>query len=375
MKATTFAALAAVTLVVAGGAYFVSQQRDASIADPWQRQALYPGLLERVNDVTALRVATQADGPMTMTKGEAGVWTMAEAHGYRVDFDKIRQTLVELASLETLEPKTAKPENYPGLAVENVEAPDGATTKSIRITAKAGDEVLADLLVGRARPKDIGAGVFVRKYGEDQAWLATGSYQPNQKPLQWLDRNVVNIDSRRVQQVTVTHPDGDTFTVTKPEMGSEDMAYASPVPKGQQPKPVHEMNNMASITDFLIFEEVKPVEDVDWSQPAVVSTYRTFDGLTLTITAVKDGTNTWVRVAAAESPRADGTEAFITENKGQDSTAGRIADQFIAADAVVATVEDLNKRLAPWAYRLTDYKSGKVTQRSADLLQAAGAKD
>ena len=153
------------------------------------------------------------------------------------------------------------------------------------------------------------------------------------------------------------------------------MAYASPVPKGQQPKPVHEMNNMASITDFLIFEEVKPVEDVDWSQPAVVSTYRTFDGLTLTITAVKDGTNTWVRVAAAESPRADGTEAFITENKGQDSTAGRIADQFIAADAVVATVEDLNKRLAPWAYRLTDYKSGKVTQRSADLLQAAGAKD
>jgi hypothetical protein len=371
MKFTTFAALAAVTAAVAGGAYWATQQRETVIADPWAKQALYPGLVERLNDVTSLRVTTQADGPLTMTKsGEA--WTLAEVNGYAVDFGKVRQTLVELATMETLEPKTQKSENFSTLRVEDVEAAEGVITKSIGITAKAGDTVLADLLVGRTRPEDVGAGVFVRKKGDNQVWLASGSYQPNQKALQWLDRNVVNIDSRRARAVTVAHPDGDTFTVAKPDMGSEDMAYASPVPEGQEPKPVHEMNNMASVTDFLIFEEVLPAAEVDWTVPQIVSTYTTYDGILLTITAVKAGDKTWVRAAATVSPRAEGIDAFIAEHKGKDSATGRIADQFIAADAVAGAVETINKRLGNWAYRLTDYKSGKVTQRSAEMLQAPG---
>jgi hypothetical protein len=372
MKLTTFAALAAVTVAVAGGAYWAAQQRDAHIADPWQRQALYPGLLERLNDVTSLRIATQADGPLTMTKsGDA--WTLAEANGYAVDFAKIRQTLVELSSMETLEPKTQKPENYAALRVEDVDVPAGKTSGSTRVTAKAGDAVLADMLVGLTRPADVGAGVFVRKAGENQVWLATGSYQPNPKALQWLDRNVVNVDSRRIAEVVVSHPDGDTYKVAKPEMGSEDMAYASPVPDGQSPKPVHEMNNMASVTDFLIFEEVVPASQIKWDAPQVVSTYRTYDGVLVTITAMKaDDNKTWVQVAASVAPRTDGIDAYVAENKGKDSMAGRIADQFIAADAVSGAVDAINKRVGGWAYRLTDYKSGKVMQRSADMLQEAG---
>ena len=74
-----------------------------------------------------------------------------------------------------------------------------------------GDETLADLLVGRDRPAEVGGGVFVRKAGENQTWLASGSYQPNRRAIQWLDRNIVNIDSRRVHRVTMQHADGDGF--------------------------------------------------------------------------------------------------------------------------------------------------------------------
>ena len=131
MKTTTFAALAFATVAVAGGAYWATQEREAVIADPWQRQALYPGLIERLNDVTSLRVATQADGTLTMTPGEGGAWTLTEKHGYRLDFDKVRQTLVQLTALETIEPKTQKPENYGELYVQDVGAADGALTNSI----------------------------------------------------------------------------------------------------------------------------------------------------------------------------------------------------------------------------------------------------
>lgn len=371
MKPATFAALAIATVVVAGAAYYATMQRDAVVADPWERQPLYPDLLERVNDVTSVRIASQADGIVTLTKQDDR-WTVAERHDYAADFGRIRAALVELARMESLEPKTSKPENFADLAVQDVEAPEGTTTNSIRFTAKAGEEVLADLLIGRVRPEDVGKGVFVRKHGENQVWLASGAFQPNRRALQWLDRSVVNIDSRRIWEVTVTHPDGDTFTVHRPEMGSENMAYASPTPEGQEPKPAHELNNMANIPDFLIFEDVQPADNVAWTADPVVSTYRTYDGLTLTLTAVEHEGETWVKGTAATSPRADGIDEFVAEHEGEDSAAGRIADEFKSADAAAAEADAIAKHLAPWAYRLTAYKSGKVTQRSDGMLQAAG---
>lgn len=371
MKPIAFAALAVVTVAVAGGAYYATLERDATIADAWQRQPLYPGLLERVNDATSVRVATQSDGTVTMTK-EGDTWTVAEKYGYKADFDKIRDALVELASMETLEPKTQKPENFAALHVQDVTPKDGGNTDSIRFTAKAGDKPLADLLIGLTRPKDMGAGVFVRKHGDTQVWLASGSFQPPRRTLQWLDRDVVNIDSRRILRVTMTHPDGDTFTVERPDLGAENMAYASPVPEGKEPKAPNEMNNMANVTDFLIFEDVRPAQEVTWTADPVVSTYRTYDGLTLTLTAVKQDDHTWVKASAAASPRVDGLDAFAKEKKGEDSAAGRIADQVKTADAVTAEIAALNKHLAGWAYRLTDYKSGKVTETSANMVKDLG---
>ncbi len=371
MKTSTFAALAVVTAAAIGGAYYATQEREAVIAESFERQPLYPDLLSRVNDVTWLRVASQADGPLTMVR-EGDHWILEEKYGYYADIEKISQTLVELSSLETLEPKTQKPENFSELNVEDVEAPEGTITNSVRVTAKAGDEVLADILVGRDRPVDIGGGVFVRKKGEDQTWLASGSYQPNRKALQWLDRNIINVDSRRIRRVTMQHADGDGFEVAKPDIASEDMAYASFVPPGMEPKPTHEMNNMASITDFLVLQDVRLAEELDWSEPDSILWLETYDGLKISITAVKDGEHPWFRLfveSVAPDPRlAD----FVAANKGEDSAQGRIADQMKTAEEVAAEVETMSERLAPWAYRFTDYKSGKATQRAADMLQHAG---
>jgi hypothetical protein len=371
MKTTTFALLAAATAAIAAGAYFATQQRATLIAPSFERQALYPGLLARLNDVTMLRVATQADGVLTMAR-DGAEWRLAEKHGYFADFDKISQTLVELASMETLEPKTQKPENFAGLNVEAVEAPAGTVTNSIHVTAKAGDEILADLLVGRARPTDVGGGVFVRRQGDNQVWLASGAYQPKRKALQWLDRNIVNIDSRRIARATMQHADGDGFVVAKPDIASEDMAFASFVPEGREPKPAHELNNIAAITDFLVLEDVRPGADLDWSSPAAILWLETYDGVKIAVTAVKDGKDTWFRLLlepVAADPRL---EAFVAEHKGKDSAQGRLADQLLTADAAAAEIARLNARLGPWAYRFTDFKTGKATMRAADLLQEVG---
>jgi hypothetical protein len=255
------------------------------------------------------------------------------------------------------------------LYVEDVEASDRSTTNSIHVTVKAGEETLADLLVGRTRPVDIGGGVFVRKSGENQSWLASGSYQPNRKALQWLDRNIINVDSRRVHRVTMQHADGDGFEVRRPDIASENMEYASFVPPGLEPKPTHEMNNMAQIVDFLVMEDVRPAEELDWTAPDSIIWFETYDGLKIAVTAKKEGKHTWFRVAAEEGEVREVLADFVAEFKGQDSMQGRIADQMKTAEEAAAEIASLNQRLAPWAFRFTEYKTGKAVERSADMLQ------
>lgn len=371
MKPSTFAVLAVVTAAAIGGAFYATQQRDEVIAESFEKRPLYPNLLARLNDVTWIRVNSQADGPLTMSK-QGDDWILAEKNGYYADIEKISQSLVEFSSMEALEPKTKKPENFAVLNVQDVEAPEGTITNSVHVMAKAGDEVLADIIVGRDRPVDVGGGVFVRKNNDNQVWLASGSYQPKRKALNWLDRNVINVDSRRVLRVTMQHADGDGFIVEKSGIGSENMAYASFVPPGMEPKPVNEMNNMASITDFLVLEDVRPADELDWTTPDSILWFETYDGLKISLVSVKDDDRAWFRIfvepTAADPRLAD----FVEAQKGKDSAEGRIADQMKSAEAVAAEIAMLNKRLASWAFRFTDYKNSKATQRSADMLQKQG---
>lgn len=371
MKTSTFAALAVVTAAAIGGAIYATQEREAVITESFEREVLYPDLLSRVNDVTWLRVNSQADGLLTMVKRE-GNWVLEEKHGYFADIEKISQTLVELSSMETLEPKTSKPENFAQLYVEDVEAPEGTITNSIHVTVKAGEEKLADLLVGRTRPVDVGGGVFVRKKGENQSWLASGSYQPNRKALKWLDRNIINVDSRRVHRVTMQHADGDGFEVRRTDIASEDMMYGSFVPPGLEPKPAHEMKNMAQIVDFLVMEDVRPADEIDWTSPDSIVWFETYDGQKIAITAKNEGKHTWFRVVAEEGVVHEDLAGFVAEFKGKDSLEGRIADQMNTAEEAEAEIAMLNQRLAPWAFRFTEYKTGKAVSRSSDMLQEAG---
>jgi len=56
--------------------------------------------------------------------------------------------------------------------------------------------------------------IYVRKQGEKQAWLTLGQLSSEKTPKDWLDQQIVNIDSNNIRQVSITHPEGDSlFTV------------------------------------------------------------------------------------------------------------------------------------------------------------------
>lgn len=366
MKTRTFIGLAVVTLLVIAGAVWVTQERSGVVQPPHERAFLYPGLLQRLNDVTEVRVESNAEGSVTVRQAGDG-WELVERYGYPVRFERVRETLIELGALETIEPMTRRAENYSRLNVDDL---DGGTSEAVRVTVSAGGETLADILVGSTRTDAGGSGVFVRRVGDEQAWLATGSYRPERRALLWLDRNIANVDSRRVREVVMRHPDGGGFVMVRDRPGDGGWRLEGELPEGTEPKPPGEMNAMAGVTDFLIFEDVRPVEELNFDEDAIVSTYDTFDGIRLTIDAVIDDGRTWARVRASAIDRADGIDAFIEEHRDSDSAEGRTASQLASPEDAADQIERVNARAAPWAYRLTDYKTGKVTQRLADMVQA-----
>ena len=88
-------------------------------------QALLPGLMDRVNDIDRVVISGHGGTVATLSKGD-GQWRVEELDGYPADWSRLQALLSDLAQMETLEAKTANPEYYPRLSVEDVTAEGAA---------------------------------------------------------------------------------------------------------------------------------------------------------------------------------------------------------------------------------------------------------
>ncbi len=373
--------LAVVVAAIGGGAYYFGQERKALQSETYQSAPLIAGIEGRINDVDTARLESQEGGVLTLKRGEKG-WTIQEHFDYPANSERVTELLKRVAELTTIEPKTRKPKNHKRL---NLDDPSGEKSLATRITLKAGTETIADLVVGLNRPEAHGGGAFVRLWGDDQAWLTKGEFKPKRRTIDMIDRNIVNIDGRKVRSARIRHPApqasrgqtgvgtpaaAEMIAIAKDTPDQENYTLGAVIPEGMQPKPAHELAAAARIGDFLIFEEVRPASQIKMNSP-VVGVYDTFDGVRLILgaQAQSDG-ETWVTVGVEAAPRWPGLDAFLEANKGKDSEAGRIADQFKTPDEVAAEIGEWTRKTKGWAYKLTDYKTKRLTTTIADLVEA-----
>ena len=170
-KSLTVMGLIAVVLIVM--ALVISQPQESQ--PPLSGQPVFPGLMSKVNDVTELVVKAQS-GTITIVKnGEA--WAVKEKHHYPANIGKVREALLGLGELKTVEAKTKKPELYERLGLEDVDA-EGSISTSVSLKDSAGT-TLADVIVGKQRPSKGTQGqdeVYIRKPEDPQTWLVQGKF-------------------------------------------------------------------------------------------------------------------------------------------------------------------------------------------------------
>ncbi len=331
------------TLAVIGGAALVFAALAAIVL--WQRAAegvarytpvtFLPGFEQKAKDAARIEIRGH-DGSFAVALTPQG-WVLPDRGNYPANFDQVRQTLISLAQLTTIAPKTSRPDWLHYLALDD--PPRGLGTE---LTVKdAGGAVLARLVFGNDEEVGGGSAVFVRHPGENQSYLARAVFPLHGAVANWLKAGLFDMGPGRLQEVVVTPASGPGYTVGR-------MFGAQPVtmlkPAGGTPDP-QIIDGLGFAVAAFTVSDVKPASGMDFKGATKVEAH-SFDGLAINLSVIRQGEEYWAMVTAGAAPRAPAA---------------------IAQEAAA-----VNARTSGWAFRLPPEK-GALLMTSLQRLMTPPA--
>ena len=328
-------AAATAVLVVLAAVAIATSDRTVSRAGPGARA--FPALAAKLGDVGSVGIKRSTLSLTFVRDGDN--WLVAEKGNYPAAAGKVRQIALALADLLLVEPKTQQPGFYSRLDVE-----DPGSGKSTLVTLKdKSGATLAELIIGKRRFDRLGTGtdgVYVRKPGDTQAWLARGSLEFSDQLSSWLDRRILDIPEKRIAKASLTQPDGTKLVITRAK--PEDKFAVEDAPADAKFKSETTTGEPALALDSLDLDDVKPLGDMPVPDKDVVTaSFTTFDGLTVDVRMLDKDDAHWVALSAVGSG---------------------------AAEAEAKAINDKGSR---WAYAVPSYKAAQLKMKLADLLEPA----
>lgn len=337
MKTKGLIGLLAATAAAVAVAATLWSGNGTGAGEPREGAPVLPGLAAHLGDIGRLGLVHGAT-KLTMLRQDKR-WVVEEKGGYPADAGKLVQALEGLAELRLVEPKTSKPELYPRLEVEDAGSKDAKSTLLTMADAKG--SMLGEVIVGKRRIDQLGGGndgIYVRKPGDAQSWLARGTLDIGGEPAQWLDRKIVDLPGKEVKRAVLTQPDGGRITIVRAK--PEDKPTLADLPKDKKLKSDTVLVEPAGALGGLELTDVRPAKDFAFPKEGAASAeYTSFDGLTLKLWLTeRDGAN-WLRVEASGTGDAEKRAA------------------------------EINARTANWVYAIAPYKANDLRTKLADVIE------
>ena len=314
-------------------------QRDSRPADG----PFLPGFKDQLNEVSRIVITGPGNTAIATLERGADRWTVTGRNNYPADVGRIRKNLLALAEARIVEEKTANPEFYDRLGVQDMSSPSAG---GLQLTITGGKEPV-DLIVGLTPPGSSDLS-YVRRAGEPGSWLIAAQFDLAKTGGEWLDRALTDIPAERMQSVSIDHPGVETLRISRAPVREKPDAAApegivdflvADVPAGRELSYPGVANGVASALADLKLEDVQ-TRDALGAAPGkpIIARFVTTDGLTVEASAwrLQDGTR-------------------ITFNATGEGEAAQEA-------------ADLNARLGGWVYTLPSYKTEQLTRRLQELL-------
>lgn len=364
-KTKTLLLLVVVTAIALAGAFYIqpSEKTGAAQGDP-----LFPGLIDKVNDVAIIETKSN-DAELTITKS-GDEWVVQDKSNHPAEAKEVRDVLVGAAELVRHEAKTAKPENFARLEVDD----PGEAAESIRYVFKTSSgESMAELIVGKRRlvssnnNKDQ---YYVRVPSEGRAWMVEGKIPKHRIASDWLRSEVLRIPNERIHRTTVIHKDGEMTRAIRSRPGLADFTLLG-VPDGKEVENDYNVHSFATTLTDLAMNDVTTVDKVTAVDDGSSLVMETFDGLRITVNFATLGKDTYMTFSATQDdtlPKLLGVVAGSSTD-GDDELTAKAKATLKSADDVAKEVDALNERWKGWAYRAPSYHLSSVQKKVGELVK------
>jgi len=349
MSPKVFLGWAVVALLTLAGAIVATASRPETSVVRLVNEPAFPALRDNP-DAAARVVLRNKEGSVTLERGQGTTWRVLEKGDYPADENKVRALIVGLADMQLVEAKTSHEDRFGRLEVEDVAAED-AKSRSLRIEGGDGKTLVATV-VGKTRSRFTGGregGTYLRRDGDDRAWLASGRLDLKAEPAEWLARDILDLSADRIRSVVVTPAGGEAYTLSRTEPET-DWTLDLEVPEGRV-LDADAIGRVSSGLGRLTLQDVKPLTGAELPEQRYESVYTTFDGLQVTAELAKGEDDSWAWFSAA----------YVGETGDESEAAQRRAE-----------AEEINARLAGWAYQLPGYIAKRLTTSFEELHKAAG---
>lgn len=331
--------------------------RDAGLRREHAPERVFPGLIDRVNEVREIAVESGAES-FTVRRTDGGEWALPDLADYPVARERAKKLLVTLSVLETIEPKTADPSRHGALALNDPTAAEGGAVQ-VTLLDDAG-ESLASLLVGRDASATRETR-YVRRSGEDQTWLVWRNFDLPARATGWLDPSILDIQRWRVKRIEIAHADGGSVEVGRDGYDKQHFAIRD-VPDGFEPVNPFVGNQLGSVLERVSMVTILHADEVPFPDDAPTARIETFDGMRLEVrTAEVDGVD-WLRAEAAYDPS-------VRQELPEDGPNIVGLPEMPSLDEVEEEVRDLNARLGNWVFAVAPSKREQLSQRLADMIK------
>ena len=357
MSTRHFSVLLALTVVAALAVALLVPQ-DIGDGNGTEAGLLLPGVGERINTVT--EVTIQAGDAVDVTLRRTGDrWEIAELQGYPADFARLRQLLADLARATILEPKTDNPAYYERLGVQD---PSDQAPGAVRVAFDLAGERQAVIVGKAASGRD---GQYVRLGGQGRSLLIDRELEVPVEPVEWAEREIVDVAAGDVAEVEIIHPDGNWVLASKPSAADTDFVLEN-LPEGREAASSWSVNSLGGALAALRMESVQAAAG-EPPADAVRFRFLTFDGVEYTGQAWQNGDGHWISLGATV-PVAGGIESIADESSVAESDAG---DEVVPAgeEALLTEAETFNQRVSGWWFSIPEYKHGNLTKRLDGLLK------
>jgi hypothetical protein len=329
MKSRQLVILSLLAVASVGATAAVLHAGAPTIASDRRGDKVLPELLTRANDITALTVREGADMLAIDRRGYAFV---AADSGYPVKTDAVRDLVASSAELRFEEARTSDPARYGDLgladpaAAKDGKAGTGAATTGAatsgeagagkEVVFRAGSGELGDVVIGNrdATVSGPSGGVFVRRKGEPQTFLARGAVRLPYSRADWFVPVDLDVKRSEIKKIELAGGGRDGVEANAEKPGELTLAN---VPE-KRVADTFKVSRLATLIESFAFQDVrKATKPADDSRRMVVDVD---DGLRLVLTSVGDITEGWVQIAAeaTNDAKQDAAKAIAAKVDGFD---------------------------------------------------------